>query len=201
MLPILRSIYKIGWQQAKPNMVMPDPFQYLQQADIIHAEPAVAQAISTIATKLNADYATKQPIVLAVMNGALYFTGQLLPKLLFPLELNYVHASRYHGELKGNKIKWIVKPTSAVKNRDVLILDDILDEGITIKAIVDACYLLGANEVKVAVLAEKRIDKSKPISADYVELTLPNRYVFGCGMDIHNWWRNLPAIYALHNPK
>ena len=201
MPPILRSTCKAGWQQAKPNMVAPNPLQYLQQAEVIHAEFAVAQAISTIVKKLNADYATKQPIVLAVMNGALFFAGQLLPKLLFPLELNYVHATRYHGELKGNKIKWIVKPSSAVKNRDVLILDDILDEGITLKAIVDACNLLGANEVKVAVLAEKQIEKSKPISADYVELTLPNRYVFGCGMDIHNWWRNLPAIYALHEPK
>ena len=180
-------------------MVMPNPLQYLQQAEVIHTELAVSQAISTIATKLNADYATKQPIVIAVMNGALFFAGQLLPQLLFPLELNYVHASRYHGEIKGNKIKWIVKPSSAVNNRDVLLLDDILDEGLTLKAIVDECYLLGAKDVKVAVLAEKMIDKSKPILADYVELTLPNRYVFGCGMDVHNWWRNLPAIYALHD--
>ena len=178
-----------------------NPQHYLQKAQLIHSEQAVNQAIARIAGQLNLDYVAEAPVVLCVMSGGVFFTGQLLPKLLFPLELNYVHASRYHGELKGNKIKWIVKPTSAVKNRDVLILDDILDEGITIKAIVDACYLLGANEVKVAVLAEKRIDKSKPISADYVELILPNRYVFGCGMDIHNWWRNLPAIYALHNPK
>ena len=179
-------------------MVMPDPFTYLKQAEIIHSEQAVSLAIANIAEKLNQDYANKLPIVLSVMNGALYFTGQLLPKLLFPLELNYVHATRYHGEIKGNKIKWIVKPSIAIKNRNVLILDDILDEGITLKSIVDECKLLGAKEVKVAVLAEKMIDKNKSIRADYVELILPNRYVFGCGMDVHNWWRNLPAIYALH---
>ena len=79
-----------------------------------------------------------------------------------------------------------------------MILDDILDEGITLKSIVDECKLLGAIEVKVAVLAEKIIDNSKPIAADYVELLLPNRYVFGCGMDVYGFWRNLPAIYALH---
>ena len=180
-------------------MVMPDPFQYLKQAEIIHSEQAVSQAIANVAVKLNQDYADKQPIVLSVMNGALFFTGQLLPKLLFPLELNYVHATRYRGEIKGNKIKWIVKPTSTIANRNVLILDDILDEGITLKSIVDECILLGAKEVKIAVLAEKMIDKSKSIRADYVELILPNRYVFGCGMDVHNWWRNLPAIYALYN--
>ena len=178
-------------------MVTPDPFQYLKQAQIIHSEFAVAKAITDIATKLNQDYASKQPIVLSVMSGAMYFTGQLLPKLLFPLELNYVHATRYDGKLSGKSIKWIVKPTSQVKARNVLILDDILDEGITLKSIVDECILLGAKEVKIAILAEKMIDKSKPITADYVELALPNRYVFGCGMDIHNWWRNLPAIYAL----
>ena len=177
---------------------MPDPFQYLTQAEIIHSEQAVSQAIANIAVKLNQDYANKLPIVLSVMNGALFFTGQLLPKLLFPLELNYVHATRYRGEIKGNKIKWIVKPSPAIKNRNVLILDDILDEGITLKSIVDECKLLGAKEVKVAVLAEKMIDKNKSIRADYVELILPNRYVFGCGMDVHNWWRNLPEIYALH---
>jgi hypoxanthine phosphoribosyltransferase len=180
-------------------MVTPDPFQYLKQAEIIHSELAVSHAISTIATKLNQDYANKQPVVLSVMSGALFFTGQLLPKLLFPLEVDYVHATRYRGELSGNTVEWIVRPTSEVEDRNVLILDDILDEGITLKAIVDQCILLGAREVKIAVLAEKNINKSKPISADYVELTLPNRYVFGCGMDVHNWWRNLPAIYALHN--
>ena len=179
-------------------MVNADPFQYLKQAEIIHSEQAVAKAISDIAIKLNQDYAAKQPIVLSVMSGAIYFTGQLMPKLTFPLELNHVHATRYNGELKGNKIQWIVRPTIAVMNRNVLILDDILDEGITLKSIVDECKLLGAKEVKVAVLAEKIIDNSKPIAADYVELLLPNRYVFGCGMDVYGFWRNLPAIYALH---
>lgn len=174
-----------------------NPLQYLQQAEIIHSEHAVALAISNVAQKLNQDYADKQPVVLSVMNGALYFTGQLLPKLLFPLELDYVHASRYHGEIKGNKIRWIVKPTALVRNREVLILDDILDEGITLKSIVDQCLLLGAKQVKIAVLAEKKLGQCKPIGADYVELELPNRYVFGCGMDVHHWWRNLPAIYAL----
>ena len=199
MQQILRFTYKIGWRKVKPNMVKPDPYQYLKQAEIIHSEQAVTQAISDMAIKLNQDYAVKQPIVLSVMSGAMCFTGQLMPKLSFPLELNYVHATRYHGELKGNKIKWIVRPTIAVTNRNVLILDDILDEGITLKSIVDECKLLGAKDVKVAVLAEKTLDKSKPISADYVGLILPNRYVFGCGMDVHNWWRNLPAIYALYN--
>ena len=183
----------------KANMSTPDPIQYLKQAELVHSEHVVSQAIAVIAAKLNQDYANKQPVVLSVMTGALFFTGQLLPKLLFPLTLSYIHATRYCGQLSGNIILWKVKPTDEMMGREVLILDDILDEGITLKAIVDECYLLGAIDVKTAVLADKIINKTKPILADYVGLRLPDRYVFGCGMDVNHWWRNLPAIYALHN--
>jgi hypoxanthine phosphoribosyltransferase len=133
------------------------------------------------------------------MGGAVYFTGQLLPKLQFPLELDYVQASRYHGGTEGKTLQWIVKPKDNISRRKVLILDDILDEGITLQAIVEQCQLLGASEIKTAVLVEKNLSKTKPIHANYVGLTVPNRYVFGCGMDVCGWWRNMPAIYALNN--
>jgi hypoxanthine phosphoribosyltransferase len=180
-----------------------DPLQYLVQAELIHSEQAVSLAISTIAAQLNQDYASDvvnaRPIVLCVMGGAVFFTGQLLPKLEFPLELDYVQASRYHSGTEGKTLNWIVKPKENIKNRKVLILDDILDEGITLQAIVEQCDLLGATEIKTAVLVGKNLDKNKPIQANYVGLTVPNRYVFGCGMDVYGWWRNMPAIYALKN--
>jgi hypoxanthine phosphoribosyltransferase len=176
-----------------------DPLQYLQQAELIHSAQAVNQAISTIAEQLNRDYIAEPPIVLCVMGGAVYFTGQLLPKLQFPLELDYVQASRYHGGTEGKTLQWIVKPKDNISCRKVLILDDILDEGITLQAIVEQCQLLGASEIKTAVLVEKNLSKTKPIHANYVGLTVPNRYVFGCGMDVYGWWRNMPAIYALNN--
>lgn len=94
-------------------------------------------------------------------------------------------------------MRWIVEPKAEIENRAVLILDDILDEGVTLKSIVDACHTLGAKQVKVAVLVDKALDKTKPITADYIGIIVPNRYIFGCGMDINGWWRNLPAIYAL----
>ncbi len=174
-----------------------NPQQYLQQAEIIYDEVAVNQAISSIAIQLNQYYIEKMPLVLCVMSGAAYFTGQLLPQLKFPLELDYVQATRYQGDLQGKTLKWIVKPKETIKNRSVLILDDILDEGITLQKIIEECHLFGAKEIKSAVLIEKKLSLSKPIQADYVGLTVPNRYVFGCGMDIHGWWRNLPVIYAL----
>lgn len=172
---------------------------YLQQAELIHSEQAVNEAIAAIAEKINLDYVNESPIVLCVMDGAVFFTGQLLAQLRFPLELDYVQASRYHGGTQGSTLNWIVKPKENINNRKILILDDILDEGITLKAIVEQCILLGASEIKIAVLVEKNLNKIKPIQANYVGLQVPNRYVFGCGMDVYGWWRNLPAIYALQD--
>jgi hypoxanthine phosphoribosyltransferase len=174
-----------------------NPQQYLQQAEIIYDEMAVNLAISSIANQLNQYYIEEMPVILCVMSGAAYFTGQLLPQLNFPLELDYVQATRYQGGLQGKGLKWIVGPKETVKKRSVLILDDILDEGITLHAIIEQCHFLGAKEIKSAVLVEKRLNISKPIQADYVGLTVPDRYVFGCGMDIHGWWRNSPVVYAL----
>ncbi len=174
-----------------------NPQHYLQQAELIFDEQAVNRAISSMASQLNQYYVDEPPIVLCVMGGAVFFTGQLLPKLQFPLEFDFVQATRYHDTTEGKTLKWIVMPKASVKNRNILILDDILDEGVTLKAIIDQCELLGAKEIKSAVLVEKQLNKSKAIQADYVGLMVPNRYVFGCGMDVYGWWRNLPAIYAL----
>lgn len=175
-----------------------DPKQYLQHAELIHSKPAVVRAIAAIAKQLNQDYASEVPVVLCVMGGGVVFAGQLLPLLTFPLEFDYVQATRYHGTSANKQLTWLIKPKESIKNKNVLIVDDILDEGVTLKAIVDECLARGAKAVKTAVLVEKALNKVKPIHADYVGLAVPNRYVFGCGMDIYGWWRNLPAIYALH---
>ncbi len=176
-------------------MQLTNPHSCLENAQLIHSQQAVNQAISTIAAQLNEDYTAEPPMVLCVMGGGVFFTGQLLPQLKFPLEFDYIHATRYHG-ITGHAIQWLVKPSDAVKNRHILILDDILDEGITLSAIVEECKQLGAKQIKIAVLVEKKLDINKPIHADYVGLMVPNQYVFGCGMDVDGWWRNLPAIYA-----
>ncbi len=180
-------------------MTSHDPHQYKQDAEVLYSEQEVALAVKTVAAALNAAYQDNPPVVLSVMTGAIFFTGHLISHLEFPLMLDYVHATRYQGGTEGKTISWLVKPRQSIKDQRVLILDDILDEGHTLKAIVDECYSRGAKEVKVAVLVEKALNKQKPATADYVGITVPNRYIFGCGMDIHGWWRNLPAIYALKN--
>jgi hypoxanthine phosphoribosyltransferase len=176
-----------------------DPHQYRLDADCLFNEDAVASAIFAMSSALNSDYKNECPIVLSVMTGAIFFAGRLMSHLTFPLELDYVHATRYQSGIEGKDIEWIAKPKLELENRNVLILDDILDVGITLNTIVNACYALGAKQVKTAVLVEKELNRKKSITADYVGLKVPDRYVFGCGMDVYGWWRNLPAIYALKN--
>jgi hypoxanthine phosphoribosyltransferase len=166
-------------------------------ADLIFDANEVDAAVHRIADELNRTYADKHPLVLSVMGGAVVFTGQLLPLLTFPLEFDIVAASRYGANTTGTQLEWRVAPRANIKGRDVLVLDDILDEGITLAAIVDLIRTHGPASCKTAVFSDKAIGKAKPIAADFVGLTLPNRFVFGYGMDVRGAWRNLPAIYAI----
>ena len=174
------------------------PSALLAQADCLHSADAVDAAIDRIAQELTAALADAEPVVMCVMTGGLFFSGQLLGRLAFPLHLDYVHASRYQNNTAGTELSWQAQPKMDLTGRTVLLLDDILDEGITLLAIKERCLTLGAETVLTAVLVEKSLPHAKPMQADFVGLTVPNRYVFGCGMDAYGWWRNLPAIYALN---
>lgn len=174
-----------------------NPQQYLDNAELLIGAAEVSDAIAGMAQRIAEDVGDSQPLVLCVMGGSVVFTGQLLPQLNFPLEFDYVQVSRYHNQTEGQHLVWKVMPGGNVSGRTVLVLDDILDEGHTLAAIKEACLKQGATRVVIAVLVEKPLDKPKPVAADYVGLQVPERYVFGCGMDIYGWWRNLPAIYAL----
>jgi len=173
------------------------PEQLLAASEIIHSEASVSEAIVRLADEVAARLGAAQPLVICVMGGGAVFAGQLLPRLNFPLEFDYVQASRYHNGTSGQHLVWKVAPGENVRGRIVLLLDDILDEGHTLAAVRDKCLEAGAAQVLVAVLSEKDTGRPKPLKADFVGLTLPNRYVFGCGMDVYGWWRNLPAIHAL----
>jgi hypoxanthine phosphoribosyltransferase len=172
-------------------------WQWLQDADLICDDATVYAAVDRVAGEISAKLKNSLPVVLSVMGGGVVFTGQLLPLLRFPLEFDYVHVTRYRGQTRGGEIEWIVKPRVNVGGRAVLVIDDILDEGRTLAEIKKWLLSNGASSVFTAVLADKDLGKSKPASADFVGVTVPDRYVFGFGMDVHDAWRNLPAIYAL----
>lgn len=169
----------------------------LDNAEIIHDESAVQRAVDEVAMAICARLADKYPLVLCVMTGGIVFCGQLMTKLGFPLDFDYLHATRYGPETQGGKISWRTAPWTSVKGRSVLVVDDILDEGVTLAAVKESLTRMGAAEVLTAVFADKINGKQKPIAADFVGLTVPDRFVFGFGMDAGGVWRNLPAVYAM----
>ena len=173
----------------------------LQQAELLYSQEQVQTALHKVAAQINAALSEKQPLVLSVMGGAVVFSGQLLPLLGFPLDFDYVHVSRYGDARKGGAMHWKVEPRENVRGRVVLLLDDILDEGHTLAALHEKVMKLGAVHCYSAVFADKKNGRKKPIHADFVGIELPDRFVFGYGMDIEGAWRNLPAIYAVKEKK
>ncbi|MFU8817593.1 MAG: hypoxanthine-guanine phosphoribosyltransferase, partial [Pseudomonadales bacterium] len=137
------------------------------------------------------------PWLLTVMHGALPFAGALIMRLNFPLELGYLHVGRYHHATQGGALNWHATPSYDLRDRTVVLVDDVLDRGVTLAALVGWAQAAGAREVLTAVLVDKQVDDSRPVTADYAALLLPDRYLFGWGMDYQGYWRNLPAIYAL----
>jgi hypoxanthine phosphoribosyltransferase len=178
-------------------MTPDEAWKILQSAELLYDEVQVREAIVRLAADITARLKDRYPLVLAVMGGSIFFVGNLLPLLRFPLEFDYVQASRYGKATTGGKIVWTVEPGENVRGRTVLVLDDILDGGETLMAIRERVNLLGAAAFFSAVLTDKDLGRAKPIVPDFVGLKLPNRYVFGCGMDVSGAWRNLPAIYAV----
>lgn len=171
--------------------------EVLADAEQLFSAPEVQAALHRVAQAINGTLADQHPLVLSVMGGAVVFSGQLLPLLDFPLDFDYLHVSRYGNDKRGGALHWKVAPRENVRGRVVLVLDDILDEGATMQAIKQRVMELGATKFYCAVFADKNIGKSKPITADFVGMELPDRFVFGYGMDVQGAWRNLPAIYAV----
>lgn len=169
----------------------------MEAAEQICSAASVSAAVTRLAGEITAELGNKQPLVLCVMGGAVVFTGQLLPQLNFPLDFDYLHVSRYSNTTRGGELEWKVMPYENVTGRTVLVLDDILDEGHTLAAIRDKVLELGAAAFYGAVFAEKETGRPKPIAADFIGIKVPDRYVFGFGMDVRGAWRNLPAVYAM----
>ena len=171
--------------------------QVLAAADRICSAAVVSEAVARLAREITAELGASFPVVLSVMRGSVIFAGQLLPQLDFPLEFDYLDVTRYGDATRGGEISWKIGPGQAIAGRVVLVLDDILDEGHTLAAVRTKLLAAGATRVYAAVFADKDTGRAKPVSADFVGVRLPNRYVFGFGMDVSGVWRNLPEIYAL----
>jgi hypoxanthine phosphoribosyltransferase len=169
----------------------------LREAELICTPQQIETALDQMAAALTTQLASRDPLVLIVMNGAFIPAAQLLSRLNFPLRVGYLHATRYRGATRGGDINWIAPPRPAVADQTVLVVDDIFDEGDTLQAILAEVRRQGAAAVYSAALVNKLHSRKAPgLAVDFTGLDVPDRYVFGCGMDYQEYWRNLPAIYA-----
>jgi len=181
------------------NNIIKHAEQMLIEADLLYTTDEVDTAFARLASEISEKLSGTNPLILSVMIGGIVPTGILLPLLSFPLQLDYVHATRYHSGTSGGQLHWIKKPEKILKDRTILLIDDILDEGLTLSAIIDDCLQAGSNNIYTAVLIDKIINRKKQLpNADFTGLTVPDRYIFGYGMDYHEYHRNCAGIYALN---
>lgn len=170
----------------------------LVRAELIHDQATLTAAIMRIAGEIDDELDGEEAIFITVMQGALAFAGQLATAIRTPLLFDYVHATRYRGATQGGELHWLKRPATSLAGATVLLVDDILDEGHTLDAIRGYCIEQGAERVLLAVLCEKRHGRGLPdMRADFAGVEVPDRYVFGYGMDYHEQGRNLAAIYAV----
>lgn len=180
------------------NDNLQDVRQVRAQAEQLYSEQQVEAALDRMAADIGQAIAGSNPLLLCVMTGGLVAASELFTRLDFPVQLDYLHASRYQGTRGGAELKWITRPAQSLQGRTVLVVDDILDEGLTLAAILDYCRTQGASAVYSAVLVEKLHQrKASGLRADFVGVQVEDRYVFGYGMDYHGYWRNLRGIYAV----
>ncbi len=173
--------------------------QVYDEADCLIELHKLTAAIKKTAQLIQQDLAKTNPLVISILNGGLVYSGHLLTHLNFPLELDYLHATRYRKETSGSQLEWLAKPRNALAGRTVLLVDDILDEGHTLIQIQEFCRQQHAKRVLTTVLLDKQHQRKakENLVADYTCLQVEDRFVFGFGMDYQGYWRNAPGIYAV----
>ena len=172
----------------------------MDKAECLYSFDEVNQALDRMANEISHQLKSEAPLILCVMTGALITTGHLLTRLHFPLEIDYIHATRYQGTNRGGDLHWLVEPRKNLKGRTVLIVDDIMDGGLTLSAIIDYCKQAGASKIQTAVMVSKQRVREPGVNfePDYVGVVTEDKYLFGFGLDYEEYLRNVPGIYAVN---
>ena len=176
-----------------------DVKKILKEAECLHDFAAINKALDKLAIDITAQLKELNPIILCVMTGALIPVGHLVTRLHFPLQIDYIHATRYRGAMRGGDLHWLVEPRLTLKDRTILVVDDIMDGGLTLAAIIDYCQQAQAKQVYSAVMVNK-IRKREPgvtREPNFVGLDVEDKFVFGFGLDYDESLRNVPGIYAV----
>lgn len=195
-----KPVHAVSTKPKEEPMLLPEHIREIYaKSTCIHTKDEVEAALDKMAAEINAKYSEQNPIFLCVVVGGIVTLGSLLPRLDFPLEVDYVHATRYGKKTVGKEVSWRAEPSSDLTGRTVIIVDDILDGGVTLSAIINYCKQKGARSVKSAVLVDKshaRLPGGHE-HADITGLMVDNHYVFGYGMDYKGYLRNAPGIYMV----
>lgn len=172
----------------------------MDKAECLYSFDEINQALDRIANEISHHLKGEKPLVLCVMTGALITTGHLLTRLHFPLEIDYIHATRYRGTNRGGDLHWLVEPRKNLKGRTILVVDDIMDGGLTLSAIIDYCTQAGASKIQTAVMVSKQRMREPGVNfePDYVGVVTEDKYLFGFGLDYEEYLRNVPGIYAVN---
>jgi hypoxanthine phosphoribosyltransferase len=173
----------------------------LKRAECLHDMSAINKALDKMGSEITAKLGESNPIIICVMTGALVAMGHLLTRLNFPLEIDYIHATRYRGSSRGGDLHWLVEPRRDLKDRAILIVDDIMDGGLTLSAIIDYCKQAQAKEVYSAVMVNKKRQREPGVEfePDFYGVTTADRFLIGFGLDYEEYFRNLPGIYAVQD--
>jgi hypoxanthine phosphoribosyltransferase len=167
-------------------------------ADRLFTSAEIDESMDRMAAEITDRIGDRNPLFLVVMTGGMVPATMLLNRLNFPLQVDYIHLTRYGDKTIGGELEWVCRPPSALGDRTVLLIDDLLDQGVTLQAAVDVCRENGALEVLTAVLLVKTIEQRAGVQeTDFFGLSSPDRYVFGYGMDYKTYWRNAPGIFAV----
>lgn len=171
----------------------------LERAICLYSLDEVNAALDRMANEITHKMKDDTPIILCVMTGAVIPTGHLMTRLHFPLELDYLHATRYHGAVRGGDLHWLVEPRNNLKDRTVLIVDDVMDGGLTLASIIDYCKQSGAKAVYTAVMVSKKRKREPGVNfePDFVGVVTEDKFLFGFGLDYNGFLRNVPGIYAV----
>lgn len=158
----------------------------------------VREALDRMARHIAADLARKRPLVVAIMHGGVFAAVHLCARFDFAHEFDYVHVGRYGAGLSGGELTWIVRPKATYRDRVILLVEDVVDKGLTLTAVQVEMERVGVAELRTAVLVSKTSHSNRPgPKVDYVGLEAGSDYLFGCGMDYKGYWRNLPSLFAV----
>lgn len=176
-----------------------DIHSIFEKSECLYDMRDIDEALDRMAQAITDKLSNEKPLILCVMIGALVPAGHLITRLEFPLEIDYIHVTRYRGSTRGGDLHWLVEPRQSLKNRTVLIVDDVMDGGLTLAAIIDYCQQAGAKAVYSAVMVDKKRKREEGVNfePDFVGLETDDRYLFGFGLDYNEFLRNAPGIFAV----